>query len=125
MRCRAGRTSLNVCDSASRTVLVRMFVEMLRTFAFVTKMMRKSRFSASSLLKYHDAKRWSDVRRIGHYLDVLSGREDAIADATRRLDTLETQDDRLVLNSVQRDVCAISRSVHDGACICIGIKTRP
>ncbi|KZV67441.1 hypothetical protein PENSPDRAFT_754936 [Peniophora sp. CONT] len=92
MRCLDIRIDVPL-EPNSRIVVVNIFVEMLRTFAIVTQMMRKS--------------------RLNHFLSVLTGGEDTIADVARRFEALEVQDTRLILTSVYKEVCMLSGSLYD------------
>ncbi|VDC07211.1 unnamed protein product [Peniophora sp. CBMAI 1063] len=76
-----------------RSVVVGILVKMIHTFAIVTKTMQKNRFE--------------------HFMSVLGGTKNAAFDAARELEMLETQDTRLILASVYKEVYAYSHIAHE------------
>ncbi|VDC07209.1 unnamed protein product [Peniophora sp. CBMAI 1063] len=75
------------------SVIIEILVKMLGTFAIVTKTMQKNRFE--------------------HFMSVLAGGKNAAADAAREFDLLETQDTRLILSSVYKEVYAFNHTAQE------------
>ena len=96
-------------EASSRALLVKTLVEMMRTLACAAHMMRQNRASVYLKRGMVVCIRLTNIPE--HFLSILVGREDDLADITRRTETLMKEETNLSLAEVHSRIHELSEAL--------------